>query len=106
MSRRVQVRELAHARAGDKGDISNVSVIAYDEESYELLDERLTAARVERELDALVDGPVTRYELDELPAFNFVLEGALGGGGSRTLRLDRLGKSLSYAILGIELEVP
>lgn len=100
-----QVRELAHARCGDKGDRLNVGVVAYDEESYEILAEHLTESRVASELDDLVDGPVTRYELENVHAFNFVLEEALDGGGSTTLRLDRLGKSTSFAILGIELDV-
>jgi len=98
------VRELAHARAGDKGDISNVGVIAYDEVCYGILRETLTEEVVARELDALVDGTVTRYDLPTIGAFNFVLEAALDGGGTRTLRLDRLGKSMSSAMLGIELD--
>lgn len=98
------VGDLAHARAGDKGDVSNVGVFAYDEDCYDVLRDALTEAVVARELDALVEGDVTRYELPNVEAFNFVLEGALGGGGTTTLRIDRLGKSMSSALLGIELE--
>lgn len=100
------VRELAHARAGDKGDVSNVGVIAHDQACYDVLREELTEDVVARELDALVEGDVTRYELPNICAFNFVLRGALDGGGTRTLRIDRLGKSMSSALLGIELDVP
>lgn len=98
------VRELAHARAGDKGDISNVGVFAYDEVCYAVLQDTLTEAVVARELEAIVDGDVTRYELPNIDGFNFVLEAALDGGGTRTLRIDRLGKSMSSAVLGIELD--
>lgn len=99
------VRELAHARAGDKGDISNVGVFAYNDACYEILEASLTEDLVARELDGLVEGPVTRYEIPNINAFNFVLEEALDGGLSRSLRVDKLGKSMSYSILGIELDV-
>lgn len=99
------VRELAHARAGDKGDISNVGVFAYDETCYEILEESLTEDLVASELEGLVEGTVTRYDIPNINAFNFVLEGALDGGLSRSLRVDKLGKSMSYSILGIELDV-
>lgn len=98
------VRELAHARAGDKGDVSNVGVFAYDEVCYAVLEDALTEAVVARELEPVVDGTVTRYDLPNIEGFNFVLEAALDGGGTRTLRIDRLGKSMSSALLGIELE--
>lgn len=100
----VTVRELAHARAGDKGDISNVGVIAYDTVCYDILRETLTEGVVARELDNIIDGDVTRYELPNIDGFNFVLEAALDGGATRTLRVDRLGKSMSSAVLGIELD--
>lgn len=99
------VRELAHARAGDKGDISNIGVFAYNEACYEILEESLTEDLVARELEGLVEGTVTRYDLPNIDGFNFVLEEALDGGLSRSLRADKLGKSMSYSILGIELDV-
>lgn len=99
------VRELAHARAGDKGNTSNVGVFADDAESYRVLDEQLTAERVESELAEIVDGSVTRYEIPTIDAFNFVLEDALAGGVTTSLRMDAHGKSLSYAVLDIELDV-
>lgn len=102
----MKVRELASARCGDKGNTLNAAVVAYDAAGYDLLAERLTASRLERELAPLVDGPVTRYELPQLRALNFVVEDALAGGVTRSLRLDGHGKSLSFAVLGIELDVP
>lgn len=101
---RTKVRELAHARAGDKGDISDIGVFAYNDESYRILREELTAERVKSELASLVDGPVTRYEVPSINAFNFVIKNALAGGVTTSLRVDAHGKSLSFAVLDIELE--
>jgi hypothetical protein len=98
-----RVHDLAHARAGDKGDTSNISVIAYDEAGFERLRGELTAARVMAAFAHLARGPVTRYELPKLNALNFVIERALGGGVTRSLRQDMHGKSLSTLILAIEL---
>ncbi len=99
----MRVRELAHARAGDKGNRSNISVFAYDETAYAVLADELTADVVATELAPLIDGAVERYELPDLHAFNFVLEGALAGGVTTSLRVDAHGKSLSYALLGIDI---
>lgn len=103
---RVQLVHLAHARSGDKGDTANIGVIAYDPAHYELLREHLTAERVKEHLGALVRGAVERYELPKLAAFNFVLQRALGGGGTISLRTDAQGKVLSTALLRMELEIP
>lgn len=100
----MQLRELAHARAGDKGDTSQISVIAYDEGDYAFLAEHVTAERVRAHFAALGPGEVTRYELPGLGALNFVLSGALGGGVTRSLRLDAHGKCLSAVLL--ELDIP
>lgn len=100
----MKVYDVAHARAGDKGDTSSISVFAYEPEDYELLRERLTEERVAAEMEPLVEGPVTRHELPNLHGFNFVIEGALAGGVTTSLRMDAHGKTLSYAILGIELD--
>lgn len=97
------VRDLAHARAGDKGNRSNIAVFAYDPGGYDLLADELTAEVVAAELAPLIDGPVERYELPDLHALNFVLDGALAGGVTTSLRVDAHGKSLSYALLGIDL---
>lgn len=102
---KVKLRELAHARSGDKGDSANIGVIARDERAYEIIRERLTARRVGEHFAGLVSGEVKRYELPNIAALNFVLQGALGGGGTRSLRLDAIGRSLSGALLELELDV-
>ena len=91
--------ELAYGRAGDKGNIANVSVIARSSDAYTELKEKLTAERVRTHLGALVRGRVERYALDNIEALNFVLHDALDGGATRSLRLDALGKSLAGAVL-------
>jgi hypothetical protein len=98
-----RVYDLGHSRAGDKGNTSNVSVIAYDDASWEILRRELTAERVMAAYAHIAGGPVTRYELRRLRALNFVIENALGGGVTRSLALDAHGKSLSTLILTIEL---
>ncbi|MCP5152771.1 MAG: hypothetical protein H6983_01305 [Ectothiorhodospiraceae bacterium] len=100
----MKVYELAHARAGDKGNTSNVSVIAYDDAAWATLRERLTGERVAAAFAHVAAGPVTRFELPRLRALNFVIENALGGGVTVSLALDAHGKSLSYLMLDIDLE--
>ncbi len=99
----IRVYDIAHGRAGDKGDTSNISVIAYDESGWDVLREQLTAERVMRHFAHTAKGPVKRYELPMLRALNFVIEGALGGGVTRSLAQDAHGKSLSSLMLTIEL---
>jgi hypothetical protein len=99
----MKLRELAHARTGDKGDVSNISVIAYEPGDYAFLLEHVTAERVRAHLADTVRGEVARYELPGLGALNFVLQGALGGGVTRSLALDQHGKSLSSSLLEMEL---
>ena len=94
---------LAHSRTGDKGDTSNISLIAYDPKDYPLLARWVTAARVKTHFAEIVHGDVVRYELPRLGALNFVLERALGGGVTRSLALDAHGKSLSSALLRMEI---
>jgi len=94
-----RVYELAYGRAGDKGNIANVSVIARSPAAYTELKEKLTAERVRQYFGALVRGRVERYALDNIEALNFVLYDALDGGATRSLRLDALGKSLAGAVL-------
>jgi hypothetical protein len=98
-----RVYDLGHSRAGDKGNTSNISVVAYNEAAWRVLKEELTAERVMAAYAHLAKGPVTRYELPNLRALNFVIENALGGGVTRSLRQDMHGKSLSSLILSIEL---
>ena len=100
----MRLRELAHARTGDKGDTSQISVIARDEGDYAFLAEHVSIGRVRAHFAALGPREVTRYELPGLGALNFVLSGALGGGVTRSLRLDAHGKCLGAVLL--ELEVP
>lgn len=99
-----RVFDLAYGRAGDKGNIANVSVIARSPEGYAELKAKLTATRVKDALGPLVTDRVERFELDNIAALNFVLHGALDGGATRSLRLDPLGKSLAGAILFLPLE--
>jgi hypothetical protein len=99
----MKLRELAHARAGDKGDVSNISVIAHEPGDYAFLAEHVTAERVKAHFAGMVKGRVERYELPALGALNFVLHGALGGGVTRSLSLDPHGKSLSSCLLEIEI---
>lgn len=98
-----RIHDIAHGRAGDKGDTSNISVIAYDEAGWEVLREQLTPARVMEVFAHVARGPVTRYELPRLRALNFVIEHALGGGVTRSLAQDMHGKSLSSLMMTIEL---
>jgi hypothetical protein len=102
----LRVYDLAHGRAGDKGDTSNISVIAYDAAAWELLREHLTEARVAAAFAHVAHGPVRRFELPKLQALNFVIERALGGGVTRSLAQDAHGKSLSSLMLTIELPAP
>ena len=99
-----RVYALAYGRAGDKGNIANVSVIARSSDAYTELKEKLTADRVRAHLGELVRGRVERYVLDNVEALNFVLYGALDGGATRSLRLDALGKSLAGAVLYIPVD--
>ncbi|MBP0597174.1 hypothetical protein J8I26_03610 [Herbaspirillum sp. LeCh32-8] len=98
------LRDIAHSRAGDKGDISNISVIAYRLEDYALLARELTTERVRAHFAGVVHGDVVRYELPHLGALNFVMRSALGGGVTRSLALDAHGKSLSGAMLDLHLD--
>ncbi len=100
----MKLRDIAHSRAGDKGNISNISLIVYNIDDYKLIKQQVTAERVKQWFSNIVEGDVKRYELPKLGALNFVLEKALGGGVTRTLALDAHGKSLSSALLEMEIE--
>lgn len=106
MSRKVPLQHLAHARAGDKGDTSSISVWAYDPAVYPLLKDQLTVERVAGEFPRLIRGSIRRYEVDRLHGLNFVMERALEGGVNGSLNLDGHGKSWSYLLLGLEIDVP
>lgn len=102
----MRLGDLAHARSGDKGNIANIGVVAKDDASYALLRTHLTDVVVADFLRGLGIGKVRRYELPRLRAFNFVIEKALSGGASRSLRLDTQGKALGVALLELCLRVP
>ncbi len=101
-----RVYDLAYGRAGDKGDIANISVIARTSDAYAELKAKLTAERVRARLGSLSRGSVERYELDNIEALNFVLHRALDGGATRSLRIDGLGKSLAGVILYMPVDEP
>ena len=99
------VRDIAHARAGDKGNTSSVNIWVYDPADFELLKRSVTAERLKRTFPNVIRGKVERYVLENLHGLNFVLHDALEGGVNSSLNLDSHGKSWSYLILGLELEL-
>ncbi|WP_077213899.1 hypothetical protein [Bacillus dakarensis] len=99
----MKLREIAHCRAGDKGNTSNISVIPYDENHYEYLKQNLTIETVKAAFKDIVQGDIVRYDLPNIHAFNFVLYDALGGGVTTTLSMDIHGKSLSSIMCNINL---
>ncbi|HEY3935274.1 MAG TPA: hypothetical protein VGL65_11735 [Gemmatimonadales bacterium] len=101
----IAVRYLAHARSGDKGDTANVGLIALDAELYPILRKEVTVKRVARHFRGMVSG-VERFELPNLGALNFLLHGALDGGGTMSLKTDAQGKVFSTALLRMEIPVP
>ena len=101
----VQLRYLAHARSGDKGDTANVGLIALEPEYYPILKKEVTVARVARHFKGMISG-VDRFELPNLNALNFLLHGALDGGGTISLKTDAQGKVYSTALLRMEIPVP
>jgi hypothetical protein len=103
---KVPLSRLAHTRSGDKGDTCNVGVIAWEERFYPILVREVTAERVKLHFGGFVTGNVERYELPNLAALNFLLHGALGGGGTLSLRTDPQGKTFGAALLRLEIEVP
>jgi len=103
---RVRLLALAHARSGDKGDTANVGLIAKRPEFYPVLQREVTAERVSGHFEGVITGRVERYELPNLLALNFLLHGALDGGGTLSLKTDAQGKVFSTALLRMEIEVP
>ncbi len=101
---KIQLVRIAHARSGDKGDKANIALFAQDRAMYDLLVREVTAERVREHFAGIITGPVERFEVPNVLALNFVLHGALNGGASRSLRSDALGKSLSSALLRMEIE--
>ena len=102
---KVPLSQLAHTRSGDKGDTCNVGVIALRETDYPVLAREVTAARVKEHFGETVKGEAERFELPNLGALNFLLHGALGGGGTVSLRTDAQGKTFGAALLALEIDV-
>jgi hypothetical protein len=104
--KRLPLYAMAHARSGDKGDGSNVGVLAYDDRGYEILSAWLTPDRVKAHFGEIVRGRVDRYDLPNLRGLNFILHDSLGGGGSASLKTDAQGKTHGMALLRMLVEVP
>ncbi|MFN8010059.1 MAG: hypothetical protein U0P81_01515 [Holophagaceae bacterium] len=102
---KLRLEDIAHARSGDKGDGSNVGLIAYTEAGYSLIREHLTTARVKAHFGRICQGEVERFEVPNLRALNFILHDSLGGGGSESVKTDAQGKTHGQALLRMELEV-
>ncbi len=104
--KRIPLYAMAHGRSGDKGDSSNVGILAYDRRGYEILRAKLTPEAVKEHFRELVQGDVERYDVPNLLGLNFILHGSLGGGGSASLRNDAQGKTHAMALLRMTMEVP
>jgi hypothetical protein len=102
---KVQLRQLAHARSGDKGDTANVGLIAFSDEIYPILVREVTAERVKTHFKGIARGNVERFELPNLSALNFLLHESLGGGGTLSLMTDAQGKTFSSALLRMEINL-
>jgi hypothetical protein len=103
---KVRLVDIAHARSGDKGDTANVGVIALEPQWYEVLEKFVTRNRVADHFRGMIEGDVDRYELPNLNALNFLLHGALDGGGTLSLKTDAQGKVFSTALLRMVIDVP
>jgi hypothetical protein len=102
---RMKLSEIAHTRSGDKGDTCNIGVIAKEDRFYPVLVAQVTAERVKAHFGDRVQGAVERFELPNLGALNFLLHGALGGGGTVSLRIDAQGKTFGAALLSLDVDV-
>jgi len=100
------LKELAYTRSGDKGDISNVGILAFNKNNFELLKKQVTPQKVKEHYKDLVKGEVEIYEMPNINALQVVMHNALGGGATKTLRWDETGKSMCLAMLYMEIEVP
>ncbi len=101
---KIQLKEIAHGRSGDKGNAANIGIIAYDEKGYELMRKHLTSERVKKHFEGICFGKVERFELPNIKALNFLLHDTLGGGGTVSLKHDAQGKTLAAALLRMEIE--
>ncbi len=99
----VQLRQLAYARSGDKGDVCNIGLLAFDRENYELIRKYVTSERIKEHFGDMVKGQVEIYEMPNIDALEIVLRNALDGGATRTLRFDQTGKAMGTALLRMEI---
>lgn len=99
----MKLHEIAHSRAGDKGNTLTLSLIPYQEKDYSLLCENVTAEKVKSHLSAIVKGKIIRYELPNISSLLFICHDALGGGVTTSLKMDAHGKTLSFALLEMEI---
>jgi len=106
MSKIVLIKELAYVRSGDKGDISNVGIMAFNKENYDIIRKQVTPERVKEQYRDLVKGAVNIYEMPNINALQVVMHKALGGGATSTLRVDETGKAMCLGMLYIPVEVP
>lgn len=103
--KKFQLKELCYARSGDKGDISNIGLLALSKENYEIIRKKVTPELVKAHFKDMVKGEVKIYEMPNIQALEVVMYGALGGGATRTLRFDQTGKSMGQALLRMEIEI-
>ena len=101
----IYLNQIAHGRSGDKGDTSNVCVFAREPKYFDIIKREVTIEKVREHFGDMVKGDITRYEVDSLKGFNFVMKHALGGGATQSLRLDSLGKSMGSAFLRMKIHV-
>ena len=104
--KRIKLREVAHARSGEKGNAANIAVVAYEEKDYVLIRDQVTVESVTRLYGPITRGRIERYEVPSIGALNFVLNDVLEGGRSRTLAFDESGKALSSLMLTMDIDVP
>lgn len=104
--KRIPLYRMAHGRSGDKGDGSNVGILAYDDQGYEIIKKTLTVERVKEHFGSIVQGDVVRFELPNLRGLNFLLADSLGGGGSGSIKNDAQGKTHAMGLLRMTIEVP
>lgn len=104
--KKIKLIDIAHARSGDKGDGSNIGLIAYDEKSFDIIREQVTPDRVKKHFHKICKGTVERFELPNLLALNFLLHDSLGGGGTESLKTDAQGKTHGLGLLQMDIEVP
>ena len=102
---KVLLFKICHARSGDKGDTANIGLIASNPKHYQIIQKYVTAERVKKHFEGICFGPVERFELPNLKALNFLLHQSLGGGGTKSLKNDAQGKTLSSALLRMQIEI-